>query len=162
MIYAYIDPQNHPNVGIYGSSMECLGNEVRLTCRACLRTGSSQRAPVTKSWSRRRGGSSSAADAGWWPPLLWEVRLFRGSSASASPICEFGMFHVAPERDLHWLAVLFKATNVIHRPHQGQPSVYTGSAFGLVVAFGDAGGTRNTERLGVEPTKRSQRRRRLK
>ena len=24
-IYAYIDPQNHPNVGIYGSPMECLG-----------------------------------------------------------------------------------------------------------------------------------------
>ena len=25
-IYAYIDPQNHPNVGIYGSPMECLGH----------------------------------------------------------------------------------------------------------------------------------------
>ena len=24
-IYANIDPQNHPNVGIYGSPMECLG-----------------------------------------------------------------------------------------------------------------------------------------
>ena len=24
-IYAYIDPQNDPNVGIYGSPMECLG-----------------------------------------------------------------------------------------------------------------------------------------
>ena len=24
-IYAYIDPPNHPNVGIYGSPMECLG-----------------------------------------------------------------------------------------------------------------------------------------
>ena len=24
-IYDYIDPQNHPNVGIYGSPMECLG-----------------------------------------------------------------------------------------------------------------------------------------
>ena len=24
-IYAYIDPQNHPNVGKYGSPMECLG-----------------------------------------------------------------------------------------------------------------------------------------
>ena len=23
-IYAYIDPRNHPNVGIYGSPMECL------------------------------------------------------------------------------------------------------------------------------------------
>ena len=25
-IYAYIDPPNHPNVGIYGSPMERLGN----------------------------------------------------------------------------------------------------------------------------------------
>ena len=25
-IYAYIDPPNHPNVGIYGSPMECLGS----------------------------------------------------------------------------------------------------------------------------------------
>ena len=25
VIYAYIDPSNHPNVGIYGSPMECLG-----------------------------------------------------------------------------------------------------------------------------------------
>ena len=24
-IYAYIDPQNHPNVGIYMAYMECLG-----------------------------------------------------------------------------------------------------------------------------------------
>ena len=24
-LYAYIDPQNHLNVGIYGSPMECLG-----------------------------------------------------------------------------------------------------------------------------------------
>ena len=24
-IYAYIDPQNHPNVGVYGSPMERLG-----------------------------------------------------------------------------------------------------------------------------------------
>ena len=24
-IYAYIDTQNHPNVSIYGSPMECLG-----------------------------------------------------------------------------------------------------------------------------------------
>ena len=24
-IYTYIDPSNHPNVGIYGSPMECLG-----------------------------------------------------------------------------------------------------------------------------------------
>ena len=30
-IYAYIDPQNHPNVGIYdGSPMECLGMVSRL------------------------------------------------------------------------------------------------------------------------------------
>ena len=25
-IYAYIDPPNHPNVGIYGSPMECMWN----------------------------------------------------------------------------------------------------------------------------------------
>ena len=25
-IYAYFDPPNHPNVGIYGSPMECLGD----------------------------------------------------------------------------------------------------------------------------------------
>ena len=34
-IYAYIDPQNHPNVGIYGSPMECLGT----VCRTCFFMG---------------------------------------------------------------------------------------------------------------------------
>ena len=29
-INAYIDPQNHPNVGKYGSPMECLGIETSL------------------------------------------------------------------------------------------------------------------------------------
>ena len=29
-IYAYIDPQNHSNVGIYGSPMECLGTILEL------------------------------------------------------------------------------------------------------------------------------------
>ena len=37
-IYAYIDPPNHPNVGIYGSPMECLGYEIPILFRATLFT----------------------------------------------------------------------------------------------------------------------------
>ena len=38
-IYAYIDPQYHPNVGIYGSPMECPGSvPFPVTCSSCPKT----------------------------------------------------------------------------------------------------------------------------
>ena len=37
-IYAYIDPQNHPNLGTYMAHMECLGMVLQLG-RYCSRLG---------------------------------------------------------------------------------------------------------------------------
>ena len=34
--YAYIDPQNHPNVSIYMAYMECLGRAVWFNVMECL------------------------------------------------------------------------------------------------------------------------------
>ena len=57
VIYAYIDPPNHPNVGIYDSPMECLGD----------RFGALPE-PIVRQRERFRGvvGGPGFVGPSWW------------------------------------------------------------------------------------------------